>query len=438
MSLACLLTIIFQASADADASDLKKPRRSQRISSQHQPLETPIDRDYLPTPVTHGHSTATDIRNEVTATPPESPSRARQQSPTTAGFSQGLSSPPGDTQALSQFVYPPRAYADEVEDEGAEGVWGYLIPLDDTVSGAFVLKKRDGCAGRDESTQDKSGKKAQARKQGNSRAPGGYLIGRHPECGQYTPSKGTITSTDTVLDLVINSPTISNRHFLLFSEKKKGDVVVMLEDLSSNGTFVNDAIVGRNKHRELEDRDEVSILNEARFIFRYPRMRDTNGFSQQYRILQQLGKGHFATVYLCVERATGKHYAAKVFEKRPGDSQKTQTDTLQQEIALLMGVNHPNLLCLKDTFDENDGAYLVLELAPEGELFNLIVSKQKLNESEARHVFRQLFEGLKYLVNSPRAVRKQIQAQLTHSPSMIEGSCIAISSQRTSLSRTRN
>lgn len=200
-------------------------------------------------------------------------------------------------------------------------------------------------------------------------------------------------------DLVINIPTISNRHFLLFSEKRKGDVVAMLEDLSSNGTFVNDAIVGRNKHRELEDGDEVSILNEARFVFRYPRTRDTHGFRQQYRILQQLGKGHFATVYLCVERATGKQFAVKKFEKRPGDSQKNQGEALQQEIALLMGVNHPNLLCLKDTFDEADAAHLVLELAPEGELFNLIVNKQKLSEAESRHLLRQLLEGLKYLVS---------------------------------------
>ncbi|CAI7647549.1 unnamed protein product [Penicillium manginii] len=344
---------------ETDSQDQKKPRRSQRISSQQQ-LETPVDHDYLPTPLTHANSSATDIRKEVTATPPDSPSH-------NPDISQTVSSPPGDTQALSQFVYPPRAFADEVDDESAEGVWGYLLPLDDNVSHPFVLKKRNSC-----DTRERAPKKGQA--------PGGYLIGRHPEC-----------------DLVINIPTISNRHFLLFSEKRKGDVVAMLEDLSSNGTFVNDAIVGRNKHRELEDGDEVSILGEARFVFRYPRTRDTHGFRQQYRILQQLGKGHFATVYLCVERATGKQFAVKKFEKRPGDSQKNQGEALQQEIALLMGVNHPNLLCLKDTFDEADAAHLVLELAPEGELFNLIVNKQKLTEAETRHLFRQLLEGLKYL-----------------------------------------
>lgn len=202
---------------------------------------------------------------------------------------------------------------------------------------------------------------------------------------------------------------------MLFSENKKGDVVAMLQDLSSNGTFINDAIVGRNKHRELEDGDEISILNEARFVFRYPKSRDTNGFRQQYRILQQLGKGHFATVYLCAERATGTQYAVKVFEKRPGDSQKTHADALQQEIALLMSVNHENLLCLKDTFDESDGMYLIMEVASEGELFNLIVSKQNLSEDETRHVFKQLFEGLKYLVRHT-IFRSQSTDTLTRLP----------------------
>ena len=171
-----------------------------------------------------------------------------------------------------------------------------------------------------------------------------------------------------------------------------------MEDLSSNGTFVNEAIIGRNKRRELEDGDEITILDEARFVFRYPKMRDTNGFRQEYRIVQKLGKGHFASVYLCVERATGLKYAVKIFERRPGESQRSETDGLQQEIAVLMSVNHRNVLCLKDTFDEADGVYLVLELAPEGELFNWIVANQKLTEGEARKIFVQLLEGLKYLV----------------------------------------
>ena len=198
---------------------------------------------------------------------------------------------------------------------------------------------------------------------------------------------------------MLDLTTISNRHCIIFNENKDGKATAILEDLSSNGTFVNDAIVGRNKRRELREADQISILDEARFLFYYCRNRESNGFQKQYRTLQQLGKGHFATVYLCIERCTGMQYAVKRFERRPGDSDKSKTDGLEQEIGVLKSVSHPNVLCLKDTFDEVDAVYLVLELAPEGELFNTIVLKQKLTEEETRRVFVQLFQGLKYLVS---------------------------------------
>lgn len=172
----------------------------------------------------------------------------------------------------------------------------------------------------------------------------------------------------------------------------------MIEDLSSNGTFVNEAIIGRNKRRQLENADEISVLDQARCMFYYPQNRDSSAFRQQYRMLQQLGKGHFATVHLCVDQVTGMQWAVKKFERRQGDSGRSQTDGLQQEIGVLKSVSHPQVLCLKDTFDEEDGVYLVLELAPEGELFNWIVLKQKLSEADTRRIFIQLFQGIKYLV----------------------------------------
>lgn len=177
--------------------------------------------------------------------------------------------------------------------------------------------------------------------------------------------------------------------------------MAVIEDLSSNGTFVNEAMIGRNKRRELKDYDEITVLDKARFIFRYPKNRETSAFSQQYTLLEKLGKGHFAEVYLCVEKCTGTRHAVKIFTKQPGVEEKSKTDGLQQEIAVLMGVSHPNMLCLKDTFDEERAVYLVLELAAEGELFNWIVMKQKLTEEETRKVFTQLFQGIKYLVSSP-------------------------------------
>lgn len=323
------------------------------------------------------------------------------QRPSTPGLSpprqsqlkNGLTSPPSDTQPYSQFLAPaPISY--EVQDEEAEGVWGYLVPLDGFTD-TLVLRKRAACPVSVDKLGKATGKQKVSKKHWekkeeiyeqekrvNGFPAGGYLIGRHPEC-----------------DRIIHSPTVSNRHCLLFNENKDGDAIAVLEDLSGNGTYVNDGIVGRNKRRELGDGDEVSILDAARFIFRYPQSRDTNGFRTQYTIQGQLGKGHFATVYLAIEKNTGIRYAVKKFEKRSGPGERSKVDGLQQEIAVLMGVSHPNMLCLKETFNEKDGVYLVLELAPEGELFNWIVMKQKLTEQESRKVFIQLFQGVKYLVS---------------------------------------
>jgi serine/threonine-protein kinase CHEK2 len=194
---------------------------------------------------------------------------------------------------------------------------------------------------------------------------------------------------------------VSNRHCLIFIENKGNDTVAILEDLSSNGTFINEAIIGRNQRRELQEQDEIAVLGNARFIFKYPRSRQTSAFLQQYTLLERLGKGHFAEVFLCVEKATGQRYAVKIFTKHPGMEEKSKTEGLQQEIAVLMGVGHPNVLCLKDTFNERSAVYLVLELAVEGELFNYIVMKQKLTENETRKLFLQLFQGVKYLVCLP-------------------------------------
>jgi serine/threonine-protein kinase Chk2 len=203
-----------------------------------------------------------------------------------------------------------------------------------------------------------------------------------------------------VADVRVDDPQVSNRHCLLFTEHKGSDTIAVLEDLSSNGTYVNDAVVGRNQRRELKEYDEISILGDtrARFFFRYPKNRHANAFLQQYTAVEKLGKGFFAEVYLCIEKSTGHRYAVKRFTKTPGVEDKSKHEGMQQEIAMLMGVSHPNILCLKDIFNEPTAVYLVLELAPGGELFDLISKRAKLSEAETRKVFTQLFEGVKHLV----------------------------------------
>ncbi|KAF4989360.1 hypothetical protein FGRMN_9159 [Fusarium graminum] len=379
-------------------TETKKPRRSERPDTD--PDKTPIiNKQHLPSPLTHLTDESSDLAKEPTATPLDKEQQKTTPKKTEDHHSQALSSPPQDTQPLSQFVDRHPAISDDIEDEIREGVWGYLVPLDPKYGDKpIVLKRRSACpqaetvadaAKKDNKhhTNDKNGKSAATKdeetfekKKENGASSGGYLIGRHPEC-----------------DIVVNDGIVSNRHCLVFTENKGNDTVAIVEDLSSNGTFVNEAIVGRNQRRELEEQDEIAVHGKARFVFRYPQTRQTSAFLQQYTLLEKLGKGHFAEVYLCVEKTSGQRYAVKVFTKHPGTEDRSKTEGLQQEIGVLMGVSHPNVLCLKDTFNERDRVYLVLELAPEGELFNYIVMKQKLSEDESRKLFVQLFQGIKYL-----------------------------------------
>ena len=93
------------------------------------------------------------------------------------------------------------ALSHEVEDEEAEGVWGYLVPIDSVFGETLVLRKRVSCPApypgqdfgkgtrkRGKGAGDTDYGKEEVDYEANKRAfgfpSGGYLIGRHPECGK--------------------------------------------------------------------------------------------------------------------------------------------------------------------------------------------------------------------------------------------------------------
>ncbi|KAF2861115.1 Pkinase-domain-containing protein [Piedraia hortae CBS 480.64] len=301
-----------------------------------------------------------------------------------------------DTQAFTQQPSVPAGLAYEVEDEEEEGVWGYLVPIFGT-SDVLVMRHRSSCpvpassTGTDQLTGTERVTRGKWRqleadyeeKKAASDAPAsGYLIGRHPEC-----------------DGIINVPTVSNRHCIIFPESRLGRSTAVMEDLSGNGTYINDALVGRNKRRTLADGDEISILNVVRFAFRYPRNRKRDKFSDSYDMGGQIGKGHFATVFRCVQKTSGDVYAVKVFYlKKEHSSGKSIRENLAQEIAVLRGLSHPNIMCISETFEDEDRVCLILDLA-ECDLFKHISKgeSRRLSEAETRIIFVQLFQGVKYL-----------------------------------------
>lgn len=149
----------------------------------------------LPSPLTYQTSTGTEPR-DGTETPPEGrPSQIRHRTPVSSPrHVNAIASPPAETQQFSQIIPTRTGLSSQVKDEEGEGVWGYLIPLDDKFGGTLVLRERSACPvdrGKMMKKARGGNRKDQFEKQEamyeatkiNGIASGGYLIGRHPECG---------------------------------------------------------------------------------------------------------------------------------------------------------------------------------------------------------------------------------------------------------------
>jgi len=111
-----------------------------------------------------------------------------------------------------------------------------------------------------------------------------------------------------------------------------------------------------------------------------------------YTIGRILGKGSCAVVRLGTHILTGKQVAVKILKP---SSLREQKEALR-EIDALHRLNHPHITRLEKVIKENGYICLILELGAGGELFDYIMRSGKLDEDEARFVFRQILSGVSY------------------------------------------
>jgi len=111
---------------------------------------------------------------------------------------------------------------------------------------------------------------------------------------------------------------------------------------------------------------------------------------------KELGSGGFAKVILCEHIATKEKVAIKVMNKQQL-SLKDDLHRAYNEIYALKNLVHQNICQLFEVFENDSYIYLVIEYCPHGELFDYIVSKKRLGEKEARHVFRQIIAAVAYI-----------------------------------------
>ncbi|XP_006650987.1 serine/threonine-protein kinase ATG1a [Oryza brachyantha] len=117
----------------------------------------------------------------------------------------------------------------------------------------------------------------------------------------------------------------------------------------------------------------------------------------EYKLLEELGVGSFAKVYLATHIRTGDVVAVKEIDPRRID-ERVRGGILQEK-AILSTLSHPNILRLIDTIQE-ENLYLILEYCNGGDLEGYRTKggeDARLPEATARDFMRQLAEGLKIL-----------------------------------------
>ncbi|KAI9047764.1 hypothetical protein LZ554_008474 [Drepanopeziza brunnea f. sp. 'monogermtubi'] len=148
---------------------------------------------------------------------------------------------------------------------------------------------------------------------------------------------------------------------------------------------------------------------------------------QRWQLIEKMGDGAFSNVYRARDlEGNAGEVAIKVvrkFEMNSGQGEaalhpdfKKQPKTVERanilkEVQIMRQLDHPNIVKLIDFSESKQYYYIVLELAPGGELFHQIVRLTYFSEDLARHVITQVAEALEYLHEECGVVHRDIKPE---------------------------
>ncbi|EHM99930.1 Rad53p [Saccharomyces cerevisiae x Saccharomyces kudriavzevii VIN7] len=231
-----------------------------------------------------------------------------------------------------------------------------------------------------------------------------------------------------------NISRLSNKHFqILLGE----DGNLLLNDISTNGTWLNGQKVEKNSNQLLSQGDEITIgvgvesdiLSLVIFIndkFRQSleqnkvdRLRSNlknssriaspgltssttsaimarkTGIYKDFSIIDEVvGQGAFATVKKAIERTTGKTFAVKIISKRKVIG---NMDGVTRELEVLQKLNHPRIVRLKGFYEDAESYYMVMEFVSGGDLMDFVAAHGAVGEDAGREISRQILAAVKYI-----------------------------------------
>ncbi|XP_064605467.1 NUAK family SNF1-like kinase 1 isoform X2 [Liolophura sinensis] len=140
----------------------------------------------------------------------------------------------------------------------------------------------------------------------------------------------------------------------------------------------------------MEANDSMRFTN-SQPIIHYHR----HNLKNRFELIKTLGEGTYGKVKLAVEVATGEKVAIKYIRKN-----KIQDDQdlnrIRREIKVMTKLKHPHIINVREVFENKEKIVMVMDYASGGELYDYIKSRRRLNDMDARKIFRQIVSAVHY------------------------------------------
>lgn len=184
-------------------------------------------------------------------------------------------------------------------------------------------------------------------------------------------------------------------------------------------------VSNKSKSKRVPDDNIAKIVaeeNETKSKFpRYPGL-------ERWELVEKMGDGAFSNVYRAKDlEGNAGDVAIKVVRKfemnnmqgnkhlhpdfKPKAPKATERANILKEVSIMRQLEHPNIIKLIDFSESRQYYYIILELAPGGELFHQIVRLTYFSEELSRHVISQVAEALRYLHEERGVVHRDIKPE---------------------------
>ncbi|MCL7041535.1 hypothetical protein MKW94_025624 [Papaver nudicaule] len=153
---------------------------------------------------------------------------------------------------------------------------------------------------------------------------------------------------------------------------------VAREDVKPRNSVHHD---NKNQYNETTKKT-IRVLNEISKL----------KLEEKYLIDKELGRGEFGVTYLCINKESKESLAVKSISKRKLRS-NVDIEDVRREVEIMKHLpQNSSIVCLKETYEDENAVHLVMELCEGGELFDRIVARGHYNERAAASVVKTIVE----------------------------------------------